>query len=520
MSYPIVFSEYDPKDEDAYSKGLEIRLKYEEKYNGRLKRVQKIAEIFPTVPAKSGIARKLADAIRQEKEYAKLERKLLLLTPKQIEAVGAFLGNKYITTALVGGNRSGKSFAASVAYALYLRDFAPPKSMHWAIAVEQAMSAGVQQKTLWDLLPPSLFGETRWKNSKIGFADENPVVTLDKETEANPNGRNVILRFRFQSQYQRNIKSFESENCDTLWMDECVQHDCYSAAYTRILLSQNRKVLMSTIPSEEFIHDAIHCSSKEDKVWFEKYFLEDNPVMTPGMIEEYINNIPEEERVMRLEGNIMRTGGLVFQEFSRSKHVVIEEAIPLSELTWYAGLDVGRIHFTVWLLVGISKDGILYVVDEYKSKNKTAEQDVEAILPIIKTRCKDKKIRWGTIIDPSASQLTKANTLSVSQQYQKAGLRITPGRRTAQVGETNIIGRMKESFRANEIKISEHCEQLIRELSIWSYRRDRYGRLTGTDSYEDKNNDAIDALKYVYGRNPTWISSQEENSDIIAIPYT
>ncbi|MEM6260511.1 MAG: hypothetical protein AAGI37_19725 [Planctomycetota bacterium] len=429
---------------------------------------------------------------------SKVEQNLASLTPKQLEAFDAWESGDYGLVGCCGTNRSGKSFVASTIYARYLRDSAPNNSEHLCVTTEQRLSAKNQQKMLWENIPHDQF-DIRWTGPKNGFGSRNPTAIL-----GGPD-RNVVVHFMTQSEFESNLHAFEGLTIETAWVDETVSHELFSAIKTRLTLSDDGRMLVSSIPGADWYWEVIYNAKPEDGVWYKLFEPFDNPLMTAEKWAELEKSVPPHEREMRLKGVPALAGSLVYVEFNDADHVVAPKDIPYHDLTWYAGMDIGMDHPTVWLLLGVSRGGLYYVVDEYASRNLTPQQDVPGILAI-----KGSKIlRTSTFIDPSAFHITKANPISTGQQYRNAGLPVTPSRRTSGVGEMNQVYQIKEMLRCGELMVSENCPQLIKEFHVWKYNRDRQNKPLSRDAFEDRNNDALDALRYCLTMNPVYVDSNK-----------
>jgi hypothetical protein len=426
----------------------------------------------------------------------KIEQNLATLSPLQLEAVGAWELGQYRTIGCCGSNRSGKSFVGGTAYCKYLRDDAPDHSEHLIVTTDQRLSAKNQQKMLWENLPRHLF-DTEWTGPKNGFGSRNPVVILDH------GGRNIVLHIMTQSEFEANFHAFEGLTIETAWVDESISEELYSAIKTRLTLSNDGRVLISAIPGMAWVYDAVYRAKPEDKVWHKLFEPFTNPLMTAEKLAALERAVPPHERDVRLKGVPAMAGALVYVEFRDDIHVIEPSEIP-DDLTWYAGLDVGMDHPTVWLLVGVDRDGRYYVTQEYVSRNTPVEDDVANI----KGTLGRKTLRSPTYIDPAAFQVTKANQVSVAQQYRNHGLPTMRSRQTSQVGETAQVHQIKELLAHEELFVSTNCPQLIREFHVWKYKRDRQNKAMSKDAFEDKNNDALDALRYcltmrpMYGREP------------------
>jgi hypothetical protein len=440
-------------------------------------------------------AKRLGELLKSAKKSyknAQIEKSISTLTERQLEAVGAWESGEFKTIACCGTNRSGKTFVASAIYARYLRDFAKPNTHHLAVTTEQRLSAKGIQKYLWDLIPHEMF-DTKWTGVRNGFSSRNPAVTLD------PGGKNIVVSFMTQSEHEANRDAFEGLSIESCFVDESVSHELFSAIKARLTLSDDGRLLVSSIPGMDWYYEIIYHAKPEDGVWYKLFTPQSNPMMTPKKWAELVKAVPAHEREVRLKGVPAMAGSIVYVEFNDEDHVVEPKDIP-DDLAYYAGLDVGMDHPTVWLLYGVSKEGKHYVIDEYVSRNQTPEQDA----PFIKAMLGNKQLAGGyTYIDPAAFQVTKANQVSVAQQYTKAGIPVISSRRTSDVGEMNQVYEIKEMIRCDELFVSKNCPQLIKEFHVWKYKRDRQNKPLTKDSFEDRNNDALDALRYITTMHPT-----------------
>lgn len=411
------------------------------------------------------------------------------LAEKLFEGMSEQEAVEFDTLYLAGGNQSGKSYAAACIWCKMIRDYARPGSIFWCVAPNEEKSIGTQQKYMSELLPKSKQA-TLW-TQKNGFGSKNSMLIYD------PNGRNITIKFKSQKQYDNDPDSFESETIDGLWIDESVSLNCYSAAVLRIAV-RGGFCLYSSIPSADWMYDNLENAEEGAGVKMIHMLPKDNPAMTRAAYNRLKAKIKDPlEYAMRIEGKHMLLDKLIFPEFSRSKHIIPREDAPKKYDAILAGLDVGSDHPTVWIQAGLS-EGKMYIIHEYCARHKTIEQDCESIMPLVQRN----PLSMPTWVDPSAFKVVKGMGTPVGIQYIQAGLPVSPSLRTqAGVnGEYGIISRMKDAFRHNEIFILEDtAPKLVRELSIWSYKRDQQGRPLGAGNpFQDRNNDAIDALKYIF----------------------
>lgn len=439
----------------------------------------------------------MSQAKRQFKN-SQIEQNLATLTKKQLGALDGWLNRENKIIACCGSNRSGKSFVAGTIYAKYLRDEAPPNTEHLCVTTEQRLSGKNQQKMLWDNIPHHLF-DCKWSGPKNGFGSRNPTVIID------PGGRNIVVHFMAQSEFESNMMAFEGLTVETAWIDETITHELLSAVKARLSLSEDGRMLVSSIPGADWYFEVIYNAKPDDGVWYELFEPFDNPLMTEKKWADFCKAVPPHERDMRLKGVPAMAGSIVYVEFNDADHVIEPKDVP-DDLAYYGGLDVGMDHPTVFLLYGVSKDGKHYVIDEYVSRNQTPEQDA----PHIKTIIGNRKMAGGYVyVDPAAFHITKANQVSVAQQYTRAGVPVISSRRTSEVGEMNQVYQIKEMLRCDELFVTKNCPQLIKEFHVWKYKRDRQNKPMTKDAFEDKNNDALDALRYITTMSPAYKTSSQ-----------
>jgi hypothetical protein len=210
-----------------------------------------------------------------------------------------------------------------------------------------------------------------------------------------------------------------------------------------------------------------------------------------------------------LEGKFRFLSGIVFKEFipvaAPEGHLISQRDVP-KDVRWYAGLDVGMDHPTVWLLLAIDPQNRVYAYSEYAARSALITEDVKAIKALIG----DRVLAWPTVIDPSAYQITKANSLCVAMQYHAAGLLVTPGMRTARVGEHNQVNDLRGRLADKSLFITDACPLLQRNMRTWKYKRDSHDHPLGREGFEDRNNDAIDALRYPLSLYPTYHTAKVE----------
>jgi len=400
-------------------------------------------------------------------------------------------------------HNSGKTAVSARIVGEYLRDKAKPGDIYWFIAPNSEKSVGTQQRLMADILPKWLLGDCVW-TEKNGFGSKNPMLVLHKrDPKTKKKLKPIVVKFKSESQYDEDPSSFESETLNGVWVDEAVEQRVYSALLPRLVV-KNGWMLISTIPSAGWMWETLANAPDGTGVKMVKMWAGDNPAITPEALERLKASITDpDEYEMRINGNFKMLSGIVFREFTK-EHIVKDEQIP-TDLTYWGGLDSGFDHPTVFLLLGVSRDGRIFVIEEYSARLRTVKENAQEIKRLIGRL----KLAGPIYIDPSCASITAANRVSVLRQYSLAGLEVTKARRTQDIGEKIIVDGIRQLFRDHSLFVSERCKCLIRELKVWSYKRDNHGASTSRETYVDKNNDAIDALKYVAGSGIRYIDPRK-----------
>ena len=232
----------------------------------------------------------------------------------------------------------------------------------------------------------------------------------------------------------------------------------------------------------------------------ERFFPADNPLLTKSKYLKALQHTPEHKRGVRILGRFDIEDSRVIPEFDPRRHVIEDEEAARLVATMkpqsYACMDVGLDHPTVFLLACTLADGRVLVYDEYSARHTRVEHDSPHIL----AKLGDKKLEAGFVaIDPSADNITKGNPISVMEMYIEHGVPCFQAIRTQIAGEVRQIHEIREMFAHNSLIIANRCKLLQRNLRLYKLKRDRHNQPMSQKGspYVDKDNDAIDCLRYL-----------------------
>lgn len=424
----------------------------------------------------------LARRVRQWADGVKIELAEERASAKQLAFAQAFHDHTHHVYAAIGGNRSGKTVATVwLCFAKHLRDVARPGSTFWAISPTFEKSITLQRE-FTKVLPKAMLGSQTW-NPKRGFG-------LSRVLELNlPAGGQAVIKFKSADQPDT---SFEADKLAGVLIDETIPEALYDRVQAR-LLDLGGWMLISTIPDAGWMNFRLKKARPEEKVLFRQFAMIDNlHNLHPEAVQRATAGMTAEEVDMRVHGNFRFLQGLVYKEFDEAVHVVRPFAIPAS---WpkVRGIDYGAAHPTVCLWFAIAPNDTLYVYREYVQRQASIEHHARRILAM----SGDEVYVARTIIDPSAYHVTAHSPKSIAQQYDAAGVICQPGIRSNKYGEYALVQAVKQRLIAGRLKVFATCEETIREFGAWRYKLDADGHPSATDSFADKDNDALDVVKYV-----------------------
>lgn len=170
-------------------------------------------------------------------------------------------------------------------------------------------------------------------------------------------------------------------------------------------------------------------------------------------------------------GEFCSNSGAVYKEFNQDLHLKEINETEWTDSEYLICADIGFNDFTCILIVKFQENKV-HICQEVYTNTLTPSEIGNKILELQQLYNADK-----VIIDPSAK--------GTIVEMEKMGIKVIKANNSIDEG----IARVKEYFIKNQITISKHCVNLIRELDLYSYK-------DGTDKPEDKNNHSCDAIRY------------------------
>ena len=419
-------------------------------------------------------------------------------SPQQLAVRDAFFSGQYRFVACAGANQSGKTVAVAGAFCEFIRDHARSGDIFWLIAQSSETIRDVPQRSLWEMLPRSMFPRDRTYDPKLGFGS---IPTLKLKLPDRPGHCEIWFKTE-----EMELKKFESSRLRGVWWTECTREKIFDALQPR-LLKFNGFMLMDYVPTESWHKTRLRLATDTETKWF-KFCTKDNAHnMPPGSIEKMRARLTARDAKVRIDGEEGSWCGAVYREFEPDKHVVKSFIIPDDWPMWVA-VDYGHRNPNAAIFCAVSPEEVLYVFDEDHRHSATVMENCESILAKIERHGGMFRFEDScALIDPSTFNKTVPrgeNQISIADLFMDEGLPVTRGIRTQTMTETAMVAKVQRWFENGKIKMFDRCEETIREHLSWKYKEDRDGEARKNEPFEDKDNHTCDCLKMIIGEEPVY----------------
>lgn len=233
---------------------------------------------------------------------------------------------------------------------------------------------------------------------------------------------------------------------------------------------------------------------KEKNMLYVHFTMNDNPSLSDAVKNRYKSLYSGAFYERFIEGKWVTADGLVYPMFNHSIHIRQCET-PISE--YYLSCDYGTVNPFSLGLWGKGGDS-WYRLDEYyhSSRDKGIQLTDEEYYQELLRLAGDREIK-ALIIDPSAASFIQ--TVKRNNRYRviKADNDVLKG-----------INQVCQALKNNEIFISPHCTDTIREFSLYQWDNG-----IKKDAPKKENDHAMDDIRYFVS---TVLKAQEETNDFIS----
>lgn len=396
----------------------------------------------------------------------------------------------------IGGNRSGKTTGGVVETIWwatgrhpYLVTPTPPVSIRvvgvdFVNGIEKILRPEMAR---W--LPMSELKGGTWSTA---YSKEFRTLTLE-------NGSTI----EYMS-YDQDLDKFAGTSRHFIHFDEEPPEDIFIENKARLIDTGGSWIMtMTPVEGMTWIYDQVYLPGKNDptsNISVIEIEMTENPYLSQSEVSEFIAGLSSEDRLARVKGKFVTTGGLVFKTFDPEKHV-IDPMVPPSTWEWFLSLDHGYNAPTAALWHAVSPDGDVITFSEHYEAEKTVDYHASII-----------HMRNGSfgrvpdllVADPALAQRNGVTGTSIFTEYGEAGLNFIPGnndvlsgvnRMTTYLNEINGDGRPRWV-------ITRNCQNLIWEMQRLRWKTYQTKKMAHThnklDQIHKKDDHACDSSRYFF----------------------
>jgi len=212
----------------------------------------------------------------------------------------------------------------------------------------------------------------------------------------------------------------------------------------------------------------------------------ENSINLPqGEIERLKTLYSPEELQARLYGNFLFFEGLVYKEFSITKHCVMPFHIQ-DDCIRLRFIDVGIKDPTACIWVAIDKNDRYFVYREYYETDKTIDENAKNIILLTGN---EKILR--TYIDPSSDRRGSQTHITDYRAYVDAGIK--PLFKAPIIEKMTMINSVKTMLRSNRLFIFRNLKNTLTEFGVYSYKK--------SGIPEDKNDHILSCIGWLCSLN-------------------
>ena len=388
-------------------------------------------------------------------------------------------------TAIIGGNRSGKSEAGAmlaVAFAAgkkekWVRDWLAINGLDEDLIQEEPGNVWVSSLSYADglsYLRPKLDLYLPHGTKRYFWSSQNQARAVL------PSGGVITCKSS-----DSGAEKYQGASIDFAWLDEEHPEEVYSEVLLR-LVDRCGICLLSLTPvkglswiQEKFINQKLdgHKVCRLSSL--------DNPWISSKKIRQTVQHMSEESIRTRLFGDFTKQHGLIYPEFDFNKHIYQG---PITDLKrdWprFRSIDFGTRHPFCCLWAALGPDKTLYVYRELYQTEKTTIENGNDINRLSKD---DPPVEYS-VADPESrdGRLTLARSCRIQTHPAPKHLGVIEG--------INIV---KEYLHPDangrvHLYVFPSCKNLIKEFRLyqWSKNQDR-------DFPKKTNDHAMDSLRYL-----------------------
>jgi PBSX family phage terminase large subunit len=245
--------------------------------------------------------------------------------------------------------------------------------------------------------------------------------------------------------------------------------------------TKGEALFISTPKGFNHFYDLYNFENTDDEFKSFHFTTYDNPHIPPEEVDKARKQVTEDRFAQEYLADFRKTEGLVYKEFDREKHLVLEADFDEDEwnvVETIGGIDPGFRHHAVALTIKKTGSGRYIVSDEWSKTGKTDAEIAEYVAAL----------KWDKAYpDPENQGFIE------ELQRRKVNVREVVKGKNSVVTGINVV---RELFKSNKLFIvKERCPNLIWGLETYSYDEPKLNP-RNDENPKKENDDEVDALRY------------------------
>ena len=404
------------------------------------------------------------------------------------------------TKAFIGGNRSGKTTAGAIdvimecagIHPLQAKGLRPKPPVFWRVVCVDFIN-GIEKiiiPKIKEWLPEKFLIDGRWDKS---WLEKSRTLTLT-------NGSKI----EFMSALQDREK-FQGTSRDGLWIDEEIEKPIFQECQMRLLDRGGRTILTLTpLNGMTWVYDEIYLKKNDPSIKVITVSTYENPHIDPAEIKILADNLTDDEKRIRLNGEFISLQGLVYKDFKDRLPLVIPSFPIPSDWTHYIGIDPHLRTPTAVLFTACDREGDLYCYDEIFSDDLISgiAERINAKLPV------DENI-FSAVIDPSSGQPNPVSGVSIKDEFARFGINARNAKKNVHVGINRLSEYLRHKKNNPRLFIFNNCERLRFEFRNYIWENNPFAG--EKQSPRKKDDHLLDCLRYIVMESPVYIEHLQKS---------
>jgi phage terminase large subunit-like protein len=236
--------------------------------------------------------------------------------------------------------------------------------------------------------------------------------------------------------------------------------------------------------------------------------MDDNPHLDERTKERALAGLSDEERKARKSGRFVHFAGMVYEQFSASRHVIpapaVEEAVPRGAKV-IVGIDPGIRHMAAVLWLALDPDERLTVFEELALQGHTVKQVCAAIRMVnlkygtlTSTGARVPLAPYWYVIDPAAKNVSHQTGRSDQAEYTDNGIYTILGQNAVTAG----INRVAERLETDRLHVTANCTELISQFRKYRWKSETRSESDPKEEVVKRDDHLLDALRYAVMSRP------------------